>query len=398
MRGQADRDCKSREGQGEVIAECRQERPQVSVRPVPLSFLDDNDEMLQSGFWGQFKQAHGWGAHPFSVTAAGAARATGEPRAAEETAASGKSAGTFGILVLSRRLFRFLSLAYVPFGPVLDPVDGRGALLSALARALRSHLPRTTLFLRFDLPWSRKGEGPGASGRPRAIKAAGDMQPPNTVIVDITPPLAQVLASMKSKTRYNVRLSGKKGVRVAEGGPDDLDRWYALYEETSSRDRIAIHSRAYYQGLFQASRSYPGVKPTVKLLLARHDGELLAGNIVAFWKSRAAYLYGASSGEKRNLMPTYALQWEAIRMAREAGCTSYDLYGVPPLPDPDHPMFGLYQFKTGFSDCLLERWGTWDVPFRPVLYSLYRAAEAARMFYYRNLKKRFRRRSRTNAT
>jgi lipid II:glycine glycyltransferase (peptidoglycan interpeptide bridge formation enzyme) len=392
MRGQADRDCESREGQGEVIAECRQERLQVSVRPVPLSFLDDSDELLQSGFWGQFKQAHGWEAHPFSVTAAGETRATGK------SGASGEGGAAFGMLVLSRRLFRFLSLAYVPFGPVLDPVEGRGELLSALARALRSHLPRATLFLRFDLPWRRTGERPRASGRPRAIKAAGDMQPPDTVIVDITPPPERILASMKAKTRYNVRLSGKKGVSVAEGGPDDLDRWYALYEETSSRDRIAIHSRAYYRGLLKESQSYPGTKPTVKLLLARHDEELLAGNIVAFWKTRAAYLYGASSGEKRNLMPTYALQWEAIRMAREAGCTSYDLYGVPPLPDPDHPMFGLYQFKTGFSDCLLERWGTWDVPFRPVLYALYRAAEAARMFYYRNLKKRLRRRGRTNAT
>jgi lipid II:glycine glycyltransferase (peptidoglycan interpeptide bridge formation enzyme) len=348
--------------------------------------------MLQSGFWGQFKQAHGWDAHAFSVTAAG------ETGAAGEGGAPGPGRAAFGMLVLSRRLVRFLSLAYVPFGPVLDPVEGRGELLSALARAVRSHLPRSTLFLRFDLPWRRTGGAPVASVRPRAVKAAGDMQPPDTVIVDITPPLEQVLASMKPKTRYNVRLSGKKGVSVSEGGPDDLDRWYALYQETGSRDRIAIHSRAYYQGLFSASQSYPGVKPTVKLLLARHDGELLAGNIVAFWKSRAAYLYGASSGEKRNLMPTYALQWEAIRMAREAGCTSYDLYGVPPLPDPDHPMYGLYQFKTGFSDCLVERWGTWDVPIRPVLYSLYRAAEAARLFYYRNFKTRLRRRGRPNAT
>jgi lipid II:glycine glycyltransferase (peptidoglycan interpeptide bridge formation enzyme) len=336
--------------------------------------------MLQSGFWGQFKQAHGWEAHPFSVTLEG------------KTAPAAQAAAdrTFGMLVLSRRFFRVFSLAYVPFGPVLDPVEGRGELLSALAQALRRHLPRTTLFLRFDLPWPRTGEDPGASGRPRPTKAASNMQPPDTVIVDIKPPLEQVLASMKSKTRYNVRLSGKKGVTVSEGGPDDLDRWYALYEETARRDRIAIHSRAYYRGLFEASRSYAGVKPAVKLLCARHDGELLAGNIVAFWKNRAAYLYGASSGEKRNLMPTYALQWEAIRMARDAGCSSYDLFGVPPLPDPDHPMFGLYQFKTGFSDCLLERWGTWDLAFRPVPYSLYRAAEAVRMFYYRKLRKRLR--------
>jgi lipid II:glycine glycyltransferase (peptidoglycan interpeptide bridge formation enzyme) len=87
-------------------------------------------------------------------------------------------------------------------------------------------------------------------------------------------------------------------------------------------------------------------------------------------------------------MPTYALQWEAIRAAKDAGCASYDLYGVPPRPDPDHPMFGLYQFKTGFSERVLERWGSWDLPFRAGAYAGYRAAEALRMFYFRGVKKR----------
>jgi lipid II:glycine glycyltransferase (peptidoglycan interpeptide bridge formation enzyme) len=132
----------------------------------------------------------------------------------------------------------------------------------------------------------------------------------------------------------------------------------------------------------------------VKLLLARHDGELLAGNIVAFWKTRAAYLYGASSGAKRNLMPTYALQWEAIRRAHAAGCLTYDLYGVPPRPDPGHPMFGLYQFKTGFSDKVLERWGTWDFIYRPMLFAPYGVLERARMSYYRVHRKRGRARGR----
>ena len=171
---------------------------------------------------------------------------------------------------------------------------------------------------------------------------------------------------------------------------DDVPRWYAIYQETARRDRIGIHSLGYYRGLLQSSLDYPGSAPVVKLLLAWHDGELLAGNIVTLWKTRAAYLYGASSGSKRNLMPTYALQWDAIRRAHAAGCRSYDLYGVPPRPDPGHPMFGLYQFKTGFSDAVLERWGTWDVSFRPVSCALYRAAEAARMVYYRRVRKRFR--------
>jgi lipid II:glycine glycyltransferase (peptidoglycan interpeptide bridge formation enzyme) len=335
-----------------------------------LPFLDSSDEMLQSGFWGSFKQEHGWRASAFSVSTASAA---------------------FGLLVLTRRLARVSTIAYVPFGPVFDPVTGRGDLLASLAVALRPYLPQDTLFLRFDLPWMKAGEAPGSGLAAGVRKSPSDMQPASTVIVDIARPLDDVLKSLKSKTRYNIRLAEKKGVTVTEGGDADLDRWYSIYRETARRDRIGIHSLSYYRGLLRSSRAYPGTAPDVKLLLAWHDGELLAGNIVAFWKSRAAYLYGASSGVKRNLMPTYALQWEAIRRAHAAGCRTYDLYGVPPLPDPGHPMFGLYQFKTGFSDTVVERWGTWDIPYKPFLFGLYGMAEMARMFYYRGMRKRLRR-------
>jgi lipid II:glycine glycyltransferase (peptidoglycan interpeptide bridge formation enzyme) len=343
----------------------------VTARTVPLSTLDSSGELLQSGFWGAFKQEHGWRPLAFEVMAGGA---------------------SFGLLVLTRRLARRFTIAYVPFGPVYDPCTGRGALLAGIALAVRPLLPGGTLFLRYDLPWRRDGEGPYFRGGklPQVSKSSSDMQPPNTVVVDISGPADTVLGSMKSKTRYNIRLAQKKGVTVSEGSEDDLPRWYALYQETARRDRIGIHSLAYYQGLLRSSREYRGTAPAVQLLLAWHEGELLAGNIVAFWKDRAAYLYGASSGNKRNLMPTYALQWEAVRRAQSAGCRTYDLFGVPPRPDPGHPMAGLYQFKTGFSEEVLERWGTWDAPYRPVMCALYRAAEAARMFYYRRLKKRLR--------
>jgi len=366
MRRQDDHLSQGRKGKGEVI--------DLVVSEVPLSDLDANEEMLQSGFWGRFKQDHGWRPHGFRVSAAGA------------------GLEAFGLLVLTRRLARFFTIAYVPFGPVVDPVAGRGDFLSSLAAALRAHLPPGTMYLRFDLPWDKTGEAPLTRGKLPVRKSASDMQPASTVVVDIVPPLEQVLGAMKPKTRYNVRLASKKGVRVEEGGPADFDAWYQLYRETARRDRIAIHEAGYYRDLLEGSARSPGARPSVKLLLARHEGDLLAGNIVTFWRSRAAYLYGASSGEKRNLMPTYALQWEAIRLAREAGCASYDLFGVPPRPDPGHPMYGLYQFKTGFSDCVRERWGTWDVPFLAGAYLLYRAAEAARMLYYRNIRKRGRNR------
>lgn len=338
MRGQGHHDGQGREGQGEII--------EVSVSPASLSTLDSSDELLQSGWWASFKEAHGWRAHPFTVMVR-----DGPER-------------TFALLVLTRSFLRRFVIAYVPFGPVLDSACARGEMLSSLARALRPHLPSATMLLRYDLPWEKSGEAPGWDRRPRVLKAASDMQPPSTVIVDLTPPLDGILAGMKPKTRYNVRLAEKKGVTVDEAAPEEFDAWYAVYQETSRRDRIAIHSSSYYRGLFEAARQYPGQKPRVQLLCARHEGDLLAGNICIFWKKRAVYLTGASGGRKRNLMPTYALQWQAMRLARDEGCTEYDLYGIPPRPDEGHAMHGLYQFKTGFSPRIVERWGTWDVPYR----------------------------------
>jgi lipid II:glycine glycyltransferase (peptidoglycan interpeptide bridge formation enzyme) len=353
------------EGQGEVI--------EVTVSPVALSDLGAAAELLQSDFWARFKQGQGWTAHVFAVRAG--------------------SFDPFPLMVLTRPLARLFSIAYVPFGPPRDPGADRGAMLAGIARALAPLLPRGTLFLRFDLPWIRDGEAPRVRG-PRGVrKAASDMQPASTVIVDIAPPADAILSALKPKTRYNIRLAAKKGVVVEEGSAGDLDAWYELYRETAQRDRIGIHARRYYAGLLDAARAESVQGARVLLLVARHEGDLLAGNIVAFWKDRAVYLYGASSGNKRNLMPTYALQWAAILRAQAAGCTTYDLFGVPPHPDPRHPMSGLYQFKTGFGP-VTERWGTWDAVYRPVACAGYRAAEGLRMFWYRGLRKLARGRSR----
>ncbi len=367
MRREARHDREGPEGQGKII--------ELSVSPADVSALDSSEELLQSGFWATFKQAHGWRAHPFTVTVRTERR------------------DVFPLLVLTRSFLRRFAIAYVPFGPHFDPGRGRGEMLSRLAGALRPHLPRETMLIRFDIPWEKAGEAPSWTGAgPRVLKSPSDMQPPTTVVVDLSPTLDGILASMKSKTRYNVRLAEKKGVTVQEAAAGDFDAWYSLYQETSRRDRIAIHSASYYRGLLAATHDYPGEKPLVRLLLARHEGDTLAGNICIFWKKKSVYLTGASGAKKRNLMPTYALQWQAIRMAKEAGCAEYDLYGIPPNPDEGQAMHGLYQFKTGFSDRILQRWGTWDVPCRTLLFQAYRAAEALRMFYHRGLKKRLWRR------
>jgi lipid II:glycine glycyltransferase (peptidoglycan interpeptide bridge formation enzyme) len=346
----------------------------IDLEAVPLVALDANRGLLQSGFWGAFRQGLGWEAR-------GVRGRYGEQ--------------SFRLLVLSRPLPGGPRLGYLPHGPeVAEPLLGRELFLAELARSLRAHLPGT-VFLRYDLPWGRRGEGnrppPLADDGPLR-KAPMDVQPPSTVLVELGESEERLLAAMKPKTRYNVRLAEKKGVTVEEGGAEALPEWYHLYRETARRDRITLHSLLYYRRLFELAASYGPGAPELHLLLARHQGELLAGIIVALRGERAWYLYGASSSRKRSLMPSHALQWRAMLLARERGCRSYDLFGIPPGADPSHPMHGLYRFKTGFGGLIFNRLGCYDFPYRRLLYGAYRLGERARAGWYRGLRKRLPRR------
>jgi lipid II:glycine glycyltransferase (peptidoglycan interpeptide bridge formation enzyme) len=181
---------------------------------------------------------------------------------------------------------------------------------------------------------------------------------------------------MKSKWRYNISLAGKKGVQVKEGGVQELEVFYALLKETAARDGIAIHSFDYYKTLFEICSRCGNL--SIRLYTAVHESDTLAAIIVLFRGEYATYLYGASSNVKRNLMAAYALQWQAIQDAKQAGCKLYDLFGIPPDDNPKHPMAGLYRFKTGFGGQIIRRPGSWDYPYKPAVYNLFVIAESLR--------------------
>jgi lipid II:glycine glycyltransferase (peptidoglycan interpeptide bridge formation enzyme) len=154
-----------------------------------------------------------------------------------------------------------------------------------------------------------------------------------------------------------------------------LEGYYKIYWETAERDGILIHGLEYYAALFEeAARS--GVD--IRLYMASHEGEDLAGIVTLFRGKEAVYLYGASANHKRNLMAPNALQWRAMRDAKAAGCGFYDLFGIAPNDDPNHPMAGLYRFKTGFGGRIVHRPGSWDYPYRPLVMALYSIAEKTR--------------------
>ena len=305
-----------------------------------------------------------------------------------EWATGGSGPETRPLLVLSRKIAPGSRMAYVPWGPELPAAfardqSTRNRALAELARSLGPLLPGNTFFIRFDPPWSAPEESPSQWIPPEPPlpfrRAAADIQPPDTVVVDLSPPIRDILASMKPKWRYNIGLAEKRGVAVspaAESGPElerDIGVFYGLLAETAERDGISVHSIGYYRALFEECGPQ-----RIRLYAARHEGDCLAAIVVLFRGKDATYLYGASSNTKRNLMAPYALQWKAMQDAKAAGCTGYDLFGIPPNEDPGHPMAGLYRFKTGFGGSILHRPGSWDYPCRPVLYALFTTAERLR--------------------
>lgn len=260
--------------------------------------------------------------------------------------------------------------------------------LGTLEGAIR-RLSTVPTLLRWDVPFPSEGLSSDELLVAGMRKAVSDVQPADTVVLDLRPEEEALLAGMKGKTRYNVRLAEKRGVRVELGDPEvDLPAWYELYRLTALRDRIAIHSYDYYESLFELAGKENPEELSLRLYLAYHERDLLAGIITARYRRSAYYLYGASSNEKRNLMPSYALQWRAIRDARADGAASYDFFGIPPAEDPHHPMHGLYRFKVGFGGKILHRPGAWDLPINPVGYAGFRIAEGVRTYYYKVLRKR----------
>jgi peptidoglycan pentaglycine glycine transferase (the first glycine) len=320
--------------------------------------------VLQTSPWGALKAQFGWADERVGLARGGKLIA--------------------GAQVLYRRLPAGLGqLAYVPRGPLMDWGDDEQvtALLAALDHTAQS---RGTIALTVepDLP-----DEPLHRERLRTLSfhtaPFSAVQPRRTLVVDISSDEETIQAAMKSKTRYNVRLAARRGVTVQEATEADLPAFHALMAATATRDRFGVHTPAYYEVAYRlfVPRGW------ARLLLAEVEREPVAALMAFALPPRAWYFYGASSDAHREKMPTYLLQWEAMRWAKSLGCTTYDLWGVP---DEDEAkleaeftqrrdgLWGVYRFKRGFGGRLMRSVGAWDRVYAPMRYQLYRWMLAAR--------------------
>jgi lipid II:glycine glycyltransferase (peptidoglycan interpeptide bridge formation enzyme) len=189
----------------------------------------------------------------------------------------------------------------------------------------------------------------------------------NTLTLDLGPSEEELMAGMKQKTRYNVRLAGRKGVTVREGGPEDLHLLYTIYAETALRDSFTIRSWDYYQQAWGSFVNAGLAQP----FIAEVESVPVAGLLAYRFGETAYYLFGMSRELHRKKMPNYLLQWEAIRWAKKSGCRIYDFWGAPEVFKRSDPMWGVYRFKRGFGPRIVRTLGAWDFPVRPFIYWLY---------------------------
>ncbi len=314
-------------------------------------------EFLQAWGWGDLKAATGWRPHRLLVPGP-----AGRPVAA--------------CSILERRLPGLGPLLYAPRGPVVD-WDDAPATEAALAALVAFAHRRRAVALKVDPGVPRDHPGCAAAlrrhgWRPlRAGLSFEGVQPRFHMQLSLRgKDETALLGAMHHKTRYNVRVAERRGVAVRAGTGADIPAFYAILRETAARDRFLVRGISYFEAMWRECLG----RGLGWLLLAEADGELLAGAIIFRMGNTAWYLYGASSNRRRELMPAYAVQWEAIRRARREGCAVYDFRGVSGDLSEDNPLYGIYRFKKGFGAELLELVGEWDRPVRPLAYLLARRA------------------------
>lgn len=287
-----------------------------------LARLASPPSLLQSWTWGEVQAREGWDAERVALPSG--ARAL--------------------VLLQGGGPLRW---GYVPRGPVPATAEA----VSELAGWARE---RRLARLRVE---PEAPPGFGEVLRQLGFRRAVSVQPEHTMIVPLDDE-ERMLASFKPKHRYNIRLALKRGVTVEES-LDAAEMWRQS-EGTERRQDINLLSEAQYRLRLE-------LLDWCRVYVARHEGEPLAAAMVAWFAGRAYYLYGGAVGRKMQLMPTYAVQWAAMRDAAQCGCRDYDLMGVPPDPeDTTHPWHRLWQFKAGFAGALVDYCGAHDLVLSPL--------------------------------
>ena len=320
-----------------------------------------NGSFLQTTQWARLKSRYNWTTYRVWIRE------------------KGKLVAGAQILFKSAAL-SLVKMGYVPHGPVVD--WGNEELVKVLFNqidwAIYEH--RAGLLKMEPFIWQHDETGQtweATCATHGLLHETDTVQPPRTMLIDITPSEDEILASFRSKTRYNIRLSARKEITVREATKDDLPAFNQLMQVTGTRNDFGVHEPGYYQACYELFSE----RGDAVILLAEFEGRPLAAVLLLKCGNQCVYLAGGSSNEERNRMPSYAVQWAAIQWAKAQGCTFYDMWGLPDadldqleaeFKERSDDLWGVYRFKRGFNGQVVRTVGCADKVYNKIVYKLYK--------------------------
>jgi len=305
----------------------------------------DGGNSLQTLAWGNFKGRWGWEPRRYTATVGGRQVA---------------------IQFLVRRIPLLGEVWYCPKGP---GVTAQSDLVELIAQI--KALGIGAVFVKLEPEVLEAAADRNKLAAAGLVKGARDLQSKSTILVDLTPGEDGVLASFNQSARRNIRKAEAGGVEVqaVEATETNLETMFRLMHATEARADYGLRTEPYFKDYWKSQID----AGQGQLMFATHDGDVLAGLFMTFLGTRSWYKDGGSFNIKRELQPSYAMQWGTMRWLIERGITSYDTVGVP---NPDeigtgHSRQGLYDFKSKFNSEITEFIGCWDLPLDKGKYRLW---------------------------
>ena len=206
----------------------------------------------------------------------------------------------------------------------------------------------------------------------------------HTFLIDLEKSEEQLLSAMHPKTRYNIRVARRHGVKIEEvNDTKSFEIFIKLQKETAARQNFFVHPDDYYRKMWQTLKP----EKLVHLLLVKYKGEVLAAWVLFRFGKTIYYPYGGSQDKFKNLMASNLLAWQAVRFGKKLGCEVFDFWGaLGENPNQNDPWYGFHRFKAGYGGKLVEFVGTFDLIINKPLYYFFTLADKLRWFFLRIIK------------
>jgi len=308
--------------------------PNESFKPVWNGFVENspNGSLTQSWIWGNFLDSIGEETIRLAVTSSELSSDSQDFLAAKSQ--------VLGVMLLVKREAKFFNYYFAPYGPVLGEIKMKDTFGQLMAKSYQLCRDNNIDFIRLEPKLSLDNY--------LTVRPVDDTaQAQHTLIIDIDKEEKEIMANMKSKWRYNIRLAEKKGVRIKQAETvEEIGEFWELLKQNSIDNSFSTHSKEYYHRQLEILSG----EDMEVLLLAKKGKKTIAANLVGFYGPTAYYLHGAMNRQYSNLMAPHLLQWHSIKLAKDRGCKNYDMFGIAsPSVKKDHPWQGFSRFKRGFA-------------------------------------------------